>query len=78
MRPEALFLNGVYEDVLKEILQVQETLPEHILFLQHYKSEANVRLREEVPSVDNPSPLATANDPFFESAHRNSNGSGRN
>jgi hypothetical protein len=54
MRPEALFLNGVYEDVLKEILQIQGTLPEHIMFLQPYRGEAIARLRDEPPSVDHP------------------------
>jgi 5-methylcytosine-specific restriction enzyme A len=54
MRLEALFLNGIYEDVLQEILQIQETLSEHIMFLQPYKSEAIVRLRDEPPSVDDP------------------------
>jgi hypothetical protein len=54
MRLEALFLNGVYEDVLKEILQIQAVLSEQIMFLQPYKSEAIVRLRDEPPSVDNP------------------------
>ena len=31
---EALFINGVYEGVLKEILQIQAELPEHIMYLQ--------------------------------------------
>lgn len=54
MRAEALFLNGVYEDVLKEILQVQAVLPEQIMFLQPYKSEAIIRLRDQPPSVEDP------------------------
>jgi hypothetical protein len=36
----ALFLNGVYEGVLEEILQVQAHLPEQIMFLQPHKGEA--------------------------------------
>jgi 5-methylcytosine-specific restriction enzyme A len=57
MRLEALLLNGVYEDVLKEIFQIQAALPEHIMFLQPYKSEAIVRLRDKPPSVDDPDRL---------------------
>jgi hypothetical protein len=52
MRTEAIFLNGVYKSVLEEILQIQAQLPEHIMFLQPYKGEAIVRLRENPPSVD--------------------------
>src|SRR5579872_4872792 len=54
MRREALFLNGVYEDVLKEILQVQAVLPEQIMFLERHRSEAIVRLRDEPPTIDDP------------------------
>jgi hypothetical protein len=54
MRSEALFLNGVYKDVLTEILQIQEALPEHIMFLQPYKNEAIVHLRDQPPSVEDP------------------------
>ena len=54
MRTEALFLNGVYEDVVTEILQVQAVLPDHIMYLQPYKHEAIVRLREAPPTVDDP------------------------
>jgi hypothetical protein len=52
MRSEALFLNGVYEDVLTEILKIQEVLPEHTMFLQPYKHEAMAHLRDDPPSVD--------------------------
>lgn len=54
MKPIALFLNGVYEAVLEDILKVQRTLPEQIMFLQPYKSEAIARLRDEQASVDDP------------------------
>ena len=33
MRAEALFINGVFEEVLREILKVQSVVPEQILFL---------------------------------------------
>jgi hypothetical protein len=54
MKGEALFLNGVYQSVLDEILAVQSVLPEQIMFLQPYKSQAIVRLRDVPPSVDDP------------------------
>jgi len=54
MRDVALFLNGVYEDVLKGILAVQAHLPEHIMYLQPYSGERIVRLAENTPTVDDP------------------------
>lgn len=54
MKPDALFLNGVYKVVLDEILAVQAVLPEQIMFLQPYKGVAIVRLRDDRPSVDDP------------------------
>jgi hypothetical protein len=54
MKTEALFLNGVYEAVLQEILAVQAELPEQIMFLQPYKGEAIAKLRDNPPSVDDP------------------------
>jgi len=54
MRKEALFLNGVYESVLNDILDIQEILPEQILYLQPYSSERIVHLAENPPSIDDP------------------------
>ncbi len=54
MNTEALFLNGVYEGVLQEILAIQAALPEQIMFLQPYKDRAIARLRDHPPTVDNP------------------------
>lgn len=54
MRSEALFLNGVYKSILEEILAVQAELPEQIMFLQPFKSMAIARLRDSLPSVDDP------------------------
>jgi 5-methylcytosine-specific restriction enzyme A len=54
MRPEALFINGVYEDVLQEIAKVQSLLPEQILFLQPYAGGAISKLRDDTPSVEAP------------------------
>jgi hypothetical protein len=57
MQTEALFINGVFEEVLDEILAVQEALPEHIMFLQPYSSDTIVHLREDTPSVGSPKRL---------------------
>jgi len=54
MREETLFLNGVYENVLHEILLIQKELPEQILFLQPYSSNTITRLRDDPPSVESP------------------------
>jgi hypothetical protein len=54
MKGEALFLNGVYESVLEEILEVQGELPEQIMFLQPHSGHRIVRLREDPPTVDDP------------------------
>ena len=54
MRKHALFLNGVYEDVLNDILAVHSHLPEQILFLQPYSSGRIKELAENPPSVDDP------------------------
>ena len=54
MKNTGLFLNGVYESVLVEILAVQTALPEQIMFLQPYKSKAIAQLRDDPPSVDDP------------------------
>jgi hypothetical protein len=51
---EALFLNGVYEDVLKEIEAIQAELPYFILFLQPYKAEAIKKLEQSPPTSDKP------------------------
>jgi 5-methylcytosine-specific restriction protein A len=58
MRSEALFLNGVYESVLIEILAVQQACPDQVLFLQPYKSHRMVRLNPDAggvpPTADDP------------------------
>ncbi|HEY9894658.1 MAG TPA: hypothetical protein V6D34_04475, partial [Candidatus Sericytochromatia bacterium] len=52
--PTALFINGVYESVLEEILQVQALLPEQIMFLQPYSGYGIKALRKNLPSVESP------------------------
>lgn len=57
MKSEALFINGVFESVLEEILLVQRWLPEHIMFLQPYSSDPIVHLRDNPPTIDDPTHL---------------------
>lgn len=54
MRDVAIFLNGVYESVLREILEIQAHLPEQILYLQPFSSNRIVELAERLPSVEEP------------------------
>ena len=53
MRETALFLNGVYRDVLDEIVAEQSAAPQGVLFLQPY-SRVPIRLLKDNP----PSPEA--------------------
>ena len=50
IKEEALFINGVFENVLEEILQIQNELPEHIMYLQPYSSDPIVHLRDDPPT----------------------------
>ena len=54
MRNEALFLNGVYKDVLRDILAVQAHLPEQIMYLQPHSGQRIVHLAENPPTVGDP------------------------
>jgi hypothetical protein len=54
MNPEALFINGVYESVLLEIIRVQSVLPEQVLFLQPYSSGAMAHLQAQPPTSASP------------------------
>lgn len=54
LKPTALFINGVFESVLEEILQVQAVLPEQIMFLQPYSGNGMKTLREIPPSIESP------------------------
>lgn len=57
MKQEALFINGIYDQPLREILSIQTELPEQILFLQPYSSNAISRLRDDPPTIDDPMQL---------------------
>jgi 5-methylcytosine-specific restriction protein A len=50
----ALFINGIYESVLSEILAAEETLGGGICYLQPYKSHAIAMLRQGAPSPESP------------------------
>ncbi len=54
---KALYLNGVFEDVLEEIMKSQEKHPEKIFYLQPYSESTIKQLRKEPPSPDTPLPV---------------------
>jgi len=54
MKTESLFINGVYEETLKEISTIQSVLPEQILFLQPFSGSPITKLRDDTPTVDEP------------------------
>jgi len=53
----ALFINGVFKQVLKEIHDVQLENPEKVLYLQPYKSQVINLLKNYPPTTENPIPL---------------------
>ena len=57
LKPVALFINGVFETVLEEVLQIQTVLPEQIMFLQPYAGSVMKKLCDEPPSVESPMQL---------------------
>ncbi|MDE0078991.1 MAG: hypothetical protein OXO50_15830 [Caldilineaceae bacterium] len=58
MTAEVLFLNGVYESVLKGIIDAQKGAePDEIFYLQPYKSHAIAKLRENPPTACKPTTL---------------------
>lgn len=48
-RSESLFLNGVFEDVLQEILDEQSKNPDTVTFLQPHAGDPIVKLRDDTP-----------------------------
>lgn len=50
----AIFLNGVFESVLLEIIQAQEVNSGLVCYLQPYSRSDIVQLREEGPTADEP------------------------
>lgn len=51
---EALFINGVFEDLLKEMATVQGDLSEQILYLQPATGQVITQLRAANPSTEAP------------------------
>jgi len=51
---QALFLNGVYEDVLQEIISAQSKTPGLVCYLQPYKGEVIRLLKSQSPSEAKP------------------------
>jgi hypothetical protein len=54
---KALFINGVYEDVLDEIIKSQNKNPGKTFYLQPYSESAIKRLQQIPPTIDIPLPL---------------------
>ena len=54
MRAQALFINGIFRNVLDEILKNQSEAPDKILFLQPDSGSPIVMLRDNPPTVEDP------------------------
>jgi 5-methylcytosine-specific restriction enzyme A len=54
---KALFMNGIFEDVLVEILEGQKIHPEKVFYLQPYSESPIKQLKEHPPSLEFPVPL---------------------
>ena len=53
----ALYINGVYEDVLDEIIRSQENNSGKIFYLQPYSESSIKQLKEIPPTIESPLPL---------------------
>jgi len=54
---KALYINGVYEGVLNEIIESQKGNPGKIFYLQPYSQSAIKQLKENPPEQNSPLPL---------------------
>ena len=54
MRDYALFLNGVFDAVIQEILRIQQPLPDCVRYMQPHSRSRIVRLAEKRPSTAGP------------------------
>lgn len=54
MQTYSLFINGVFDNVLEEILNTQRVAPDQILFLQPYSGRRIKRLESDPPTAENP------------------------
>lgn len=58
MTDEVLFLNGVYESVLKGIIRAQKKAgPDEVFYLQPYKRQAIAKFRKDPPTILSPTIL---------------------
>ncbi len=60
MRSQAVYMNGIYEDVLRDIARVHSTRPELQLYLQPYAEAAIAYLRDNPPDKFDPVRLYTS------------------
>jgi hypothetical protein len=51
---DALYLNGVFDGVLQEIVTVQAVVPEQILFMQPFSMSQISAVAKEIPTPDDP------------------------
>ncbi len=58
----SIFLNGIFESVLKEILEFQTKVPEQTFYLQPYSSRVIRKLAEHPPSSAEPVDLFISNE----------------
>ena len=54
---KALFINGVFENVLDEIIKSQESKPGKVFYLQPYSTSAIKQLQSAPPTLNSPIPL---------------------
>ena len=54
---KALFINGVYEGVLDEIIESKKKHPDMVFYLQPYASSSIKQLKESPPDPQSPMPL---------------------
>jgi len=54
MSLEGIFINGVYRGVLSDIAEVQNLVPNQVLYLQPYAGSRIAQLANKPPSIDSP------------------------
>ena len=57
MSLEGIFINGVYRGVLNDIAEVQNLVPNQVLYLQPYAGSRIAQLAYKPPSVESPTRL---------------------
>ena len=72
-RSYALFMNGIYKDVLEEIIRAQSKKPGLQLYLQPYAGTAIARLRDDPPDRSNPVQLYASTTDDLQRVHYTAN-----